>query len=356
MMKEQRIAIVLPANVWFCPFVNIYTQILDEYGINYDIINWDKAGNESLASISYKDNVGNSSLSKLLGYWRFSKFIKKNLKHNNYDKVIVFSSQIGIFCSNFLKKHYPTKYIFDFRDLSIEQRRIFKTSFKRLLNNSYRNVISSPGFIKYLPSGNEYIISHNFIVSEVKSALSKIDNIGITQPIEVLTIGGIRDADSNIPVIDALGNDERYSLRFVGKGPDAAILEKHVKNKNYKNVSFEGYYKKEDEPDIIKTTQFLNIFYPNKISHITALSNRFYNSIIYRKPMITTRGQIQGDFCEKYNLGIAISDASELNIKLKEWLQNEDLEDYQNRCISLLKSFLNDYERFKNMVIEFIKK
>ena len=39
MMKEQRIAIVLPANVWFCPFVNIYTQILDEYGINYDIIN-----------------------------------------------------------------------------------------------------------------------------------------------------------------------------------------------------------------------------------------------------------------------------------------------------------------------------
>ena len=354
-MKEQRIAILLPANVWFCPFVNIYTQILDEYGINYDIINWDKTGNESSASISYKGDVGNSSLSKLIGYWRFSKFIKKALKHNNYDKVIVFGSQIGIFCSSFLKKHYPSKYIFDFRDLSIEQKRIFKSSFERLLNNSYRNVISSPGFIKCLPSGIDYIISHNFIVSEVRSALGKIDNRGIIQPIDVLTIGGIRDADSNILVIDALGNDERYSLRFVGKGPAAAILEKHAKDKAYKNVSFEGYYKKEDEPDIIKTTQFLNIFYPNKISHITALSNRFYNSIIYRKPMITTKGQIQGDFCEKYNLGIAISDASELNEKLTKWLQDEDFEAYQNRCIALLKSFLNDYGGFKSMVTEFVK-
>lgn len=354
-MKKQRIGIVLPANVWFCPFVNIYTQILDEYGVNYDIINWDKTGDESPASISYKGDAGNSSVSKLLNYWKFSKFVKKNLKHNNYDKVIVFGSQIGIFCSNFLKKYYPSKYIFDFRDLSIEQKRIFKSTFERLLHNSYRNVISSPGFIKYLPSGNEYIISHNFIVTEVKSALGKICNHRLTKPIDVLTIGGIRDADSNILVIDALGNDDRYSLRFVGKGPAAEILKKHAKDKNYKNVSFEGYYKKEDEPDIIRTTQFLNIFYPNKISHITALSNRFYNSIIYRKPMITTKGQIQGDFCEKYNLGIAISDASELNVKLAQWLQTEDFEAYQTRCISLLKSFLNDYDRFKNMIIDFIK-
>lgn len=355
-MKGQKVAILLPANVWFCPFVNIYTQILDELGISYDIINWDKTGNEDSASISYKGLVGNSSFRKLIGYWKFSKFIKRILKRNNYDKVIVFGSQIGIFCSSFLKKYYPSKYIFDFRDLSIEQKQIFKSSFEELLHYSYKNVISSPGFLKYLPSGFEYIISHNFILSEVKAALGKVDNPKIPPTIDVLTIGGIRDADSNIPVIDALGNDARYTLRFVGKGPAAAILEKHTNDKGYKNVSFKGYYKKEDEPDIIKTTQFLNIFYPNKISHITALSNRFYNSIIYRKPMITTKGQIQGDFCEKYNLGIAISDAAELNERLTYWLQNEDFEAYQSRCVSLLKSFLNDYDIFKETVVNFLTK
>lgn len=355
-MTNIKVAILLPANVWFCPFVSIYTQILNEYGVKYDIINWDKTGNETSDVISYHGTIGNSSIAKLIGYWKFSKFIKRVLRNNNYDRVIVFSSQIGIFCSHFFNKYFKKKYIFDFRDLSIEQKPIFKNNFLLLLKNSYRNVISSPGFKKCLPQDIDYTISHNFIVSEAKEALNRVKHKAIPKTIDVLTIGGIRDLDSNMPVIDALGNDSRYTLRFIGKGIAAPILKQHAETKGYKNVSFEGYYKKEDEPDIIRTTQFLNIFYPNKISHITALSNRFYNSIIYRKPMITTKGQIQGDYCDKYNLGVAITDASELNEKLAFWLQNEDFDAYQDRCISLLKSFLDDYDKFKEMVIKFITK
>ena len=353
--EQGKIAILLPAEVWFCPFVKIYTQILDEYCINYDIINWDKTGTEDFAFISYHGNKGKSSLSKLLGYWKFSRFIKKTLLQNKYGKVIVFSSQIGVFCSRFLKKHYKSKYIFDFRDLSIEQSRIFKYPFLRLLRNSYKNVISSPGFIKCLPKGIDYCISHNFIESAVRSALERINVHEFPKTIDVLTIGGIRDEESNISVIKALGNDSRYTLRFIGKGPAATALEKYAKENDIDNIYFEGYYKKEDEPDIIKTTQFLNIFYPNKISHSTALSNRFYNSIIYRRPMITTKGQIQGDYCDRYNLGVAVTDAKELNEKLSSWLKKEDFNAYQDRCIMLLRLFLGDYDKFKAMLSEFIR-
>lgn len=69
-------------------------------------------------------------------------------------------------------------------------------------------------------------------------------------------------------------------------------------------MSFVGYYPKEKE--YVAEALFLNIFYSHKPSHNTAISNRFCNSLIYRKPMITTRGTIQGDYAEKYNVGVAL--------------------------------------------------
>ena len=34
----MKIGLILPANIWYCPFVNIYTKILERENIDYDII------------------------------------------------------------------------------------------------------------------------------------------------------------------------------------------------------------------------------------------------------------------------------------------------------------------------------
>lgn len=352
---NSKIAILLPANVWFCPFVKIYTDILNEIGAEYDIICWDKSGGDESGFISYRGNPGTNSLSKFLGYWKFAHFIKKTVIKNQYDKIIVFSSQIGVFCSDFLKKHFADKYIFDFRDLSIEQNKVFSKPFDRLLSNSFANIVSSPGFLRYLPSNHKYMISHNFDINEVQKSLSKGNASINSDAVDVLTIGGIRDAEANKQVMDALANRDGFSISFVGRGPAAATLEEYAKEQNYKNVRFEGFYKKEDEPSIIKNSQFLNIFYPDKISHATAISNRFYNALIYRRPMITTKGQIQGDFCEKYNLGLAVDDTKNLALQIKDWIASENFDEYEDRCINLLKEFLVDYDNFKQMLLSFVK-
>ena len=99
----------------------------------------------------------------------------------------------------------------------------------------------------------------------------------------------------------------------------------------------------------------MNIFYPRVITHDTAVSNRFYNSLIYRKPMIVTKDTTQGDFAEKYNVGVALHNCHNLAYELKSFMQ-QDYNVYAERCDKLLLEFLEYQTRFEKMVRDFIER
>lgn len=350
----MKVGLLIQNNLWFCPYVNIYTELLKEWNVDYDLIFWNRDKKDGETGIAYNGIVANGRFKKLIGYWNYGKFLEKIIKQKEYDRLIVFSPQIGIFISKFLKKHYYKKYIFDYRDLSIEQYGFLRKPFERLLYYSYANVISSPGFKKCLPK-KDYIISHNFIASEVEKAI--VNNVPqySTNPTEILTIGGIRDFDSNSQIISSVANVDGFEMKFVGRGPAKEQLESYAKSNDVKNITFEGYYEKADEPNYILKSSFLNIFYPDIITHATALSNRFYNSLIYRRPMIVTKGQIQGDYAERYNVGIALENPSDLPELIDKWIRTVDFETYQKNCINLLNRFMKDYDNFKNCLRSFLE-
>lgn len=351
----MKIGIITPANLWNCPYVDIYRRILDKEQVSYDIITWCRDGKDEDGCIQYKSRRPlNNLFRKFVSYLYFASFLKKTIRINKYEKLIVFTPQTGILISSFLKKNYKGKYIFDYRDLSIEQKWYFKRSFLSLLDNSAANVISSPGFKRCLPPC-KYILSHNFDVNAVKQAIGSRDEakFGSEDNIDVLTIGGIRDYSSNVQVIDALSNNSRFTIRFVGKGGAAKLLEEHCKQNQIKNVGFVGFYRKFQEAAYIKTSTFLNIFYPRIISHDTALSNRFYNSLIYRKPMIVTKNSCQGYYAEKFNVGIAIQDCSNLEKELLSFMK-QDYNAYAERCDKLLEDFLKDHDIFEMTIKLFI--
>ena len=241
-MSIQKVAIVVPNNVWFCPYVSIYLEVLKANHVNYDIISWNRDGKEEDAiQFNYKPKSWNPLIA-IWSYWKFALFVKKIIIKNGYERLIVFTPQSGIFLSSFLKKEFKGRYIFDYRDLSIEQKSYFKRPFLTVLKNSYANVISSPGFRNYLPTQFNYYISHNFEVASVRKTLaSEFELVVNTNPIDVLTIGGIRDYESNVQILDHLANQEGFYVRFVGKGNASVLLEKRANELKAKNVSFEGY-------------------------------------------------------------------------------------------------------------------
>lgn len=351
----MKIGIVISGTLWSSPYVSIYTNILDKSNVEYDIISWNRDGQDNHNGFHYDKLINESNtILKFLDFIKYAHYVKSIIRHQKYDKLFIFDPQNAIFISRFLKKYYKRKYIFDYRDLSIEQMSCFKSAFKRVLDNSVANVISSPGFKQYLPEGYDYYLSHNFNIDIVKSAVTKDVQMAIPNKINVLTIGGIRDYESNVQVIDALANTENFNVRFVGKGPSAKSLEEHTKEIGAKNVVFEGYYPKEKEKDYINDCTFLNIFYPRKPSHDTALSNRFYNSLIYKKPMITTADTVQGNYAKEYGVGVALESCESLKYSLEQYLSSSEYKNFNHSANVLLCKFVKDYEVFNEMILNFL--
>ena len=222
-----------------------------------------------------------------------------------------------------------------------------------MLAISALNVVSSPGFKRCLPKDFPYLLSHNVNPKIFDHPNDNILKRCKDDKIVVLTIGAIRDFESNKEVIDALGNDDRFDVRFVGRGPSEEDLKKYVKEMKYSNVTFSGFYKKEDESKYIAEADFLNIFYPRKLSHDTALSNRFYNSIFFCKPMITTKDTIQGDYAKKFCLGVAVADCSNLPNDLLSFY-NTRCQDYMNNRNIVLKTIQKECYQFEEAVRKFI--
>ena len=351
----MKLGLLLPTNIYFCPYVKIYTDVLDKNNIQYDIIYPDKRGLKEEAAYRYTRKIDDKAnkIAKLLYYWDYSRFLRKTIKKEQYDKLIVFGPQVAIFLKSFLKKHYKNKFILDYRDLSIEQN--FKGIYGELMELAALHVVSSPGFIKCLPNVCDSVLSHNLDINIFKQSINDND-LSYTinnKEINVLTIGGIRDYEQNAAVIEALGNRENFLVSFVGRGIDAPRLEEFSKKGNYKNVRFSGYYDKKDESSIINKSTMMNIFYPRKLSHDTALSNRFYNSIFFRKPMITTADTIQGEYTKNYKLGLAITDTTNLAEEITTYLNTFNKEEYEENRKKLLKDFYSDYELFEEKVLAF---
>ena len=351
----MKVGLILPGTIWYAPYVRIYTRILQENNVGYQIISWNRDGKDAKEGIQYEENIHvNNGSASFSAYRRYIAFIKKVVKVNGFDRLIVFGPQMTCLLSTFLLRKFKGRFLIDYRDLSIEQKPGLRQLFALMTKMSYANVISSPGFVRCLPK-RDYYLSHNFDVEAVTKAIGLRDEIGFgaSDNIDVLTIGGIRDFSSNVEVVKALADENGFTVRFVGRGGGATQLAAYCEEHGIKNVSFEGFYQKHEEPDYVKSSTFMNIFYPRVITHDTALSNRFYNSLIYRKPMIVTRDTIQGDYAEKYNVGVALEDCANLKSELKNFMQ-QDYNAYAERCDNLLRKFLNDQAQFENILVNFV--
>ena len=352
----MKVGLILPGNIWFCPYVKIYTKILDKNNCEYETISWNRDNTEPITETTFDLNIVSiKRVSKFTPFFKYLSFVKSTLRRKNYDKVIVFGPQLGILLYPLLKKKYKNNFIFDYRDLSVEQLPMLKFVFKKLLAISSLNVISSLGFKKFLPKNN-FIISHNFDANLLAQETidSSVDVFG-QESINVLTIGSIRDYDANLEVLKSLANKENIKLFFVGKGIVSDMLKEYAENNKIYNVFFHGFYEKYEEANFIKSATFINIYYPKIKSHSSAMSNRFYNALIYKRPMIVTNKSIQGDYVEEYKLGLSLDNCNNLYEEIINYKKEFDFSTFDNSSNDLLTVFKNDYHFFYDRVKNFLE-
>lgn len=350
----MKAAIIILGNSWICPYAKTYKDIFEKLGCAYDVILWDRDGSDASAPIRYcsgNTNLENPVL-KAMSYIGYSRFVKKTILKNSYDRLVVSGPHLAILLSSFLRKRYNGRYIIDYRDISVEQKPVLYNIYSKVLAGSCCNVISSPGFKKYLPCGYNYYISHNFDHEKAVRALNggfpPFDMVG---PLRILTIGSIRNYSSNVKIIQSLANNADYSLSFVGRGDASELLKEYTFSNNVSNVSFSGFYKKDDESSIVEKCDFINIFFPDDVEHSTIMSNRFYLALIHKKPVIVTAGSTQATLVQKYALGVVTTVGCEnLDAEIKRYISTFDYASFCKRCNELLSVFVEEYRSLENAV------
>lgn len=350
---KMKVALLLPAEPEKAPYIQYYIDVFKEKGIEYDVIAWNRSGNnpkvlERLIMYEAPSPDTLSNIKKVRGFWGFKQFVEKTVRQKQYDRLVVHTIMLAVFMSSFLKQYYGGKYILDIRD-ECSLYGIMKLRLPVLLKYSFCNVISSWGFKTWLPEA-EYVISHNIGFRwKEKMNMPAPDSFFHHQPLDILTIGQIRHFDGNRILIDELGNRGNMKMHFAGDGVDVSRLVEYCKEKKINNVVFSGRYLKENEDDIVSTSDFVNILLP-QIRVQQAMANRFYLAILNYKPVIVNAESIQAEYVRKYGLGIVWELGTSLKNAIEDYIARFDIEQFLDGRRKLCETLMKDVMQFNKML------
>ena len=288
---------------------------------------------------------------KFFDYYKYYKFVINVLDNNRFDKLIVFGLQMTFFLNRYLIRNYSGKYIIDIRDYN-NILKIFNPM--KVIEYSAFTVISSPGYIKWLPKSDIFLINHNTQIKSFSELVSPSLN-NKPNKINISYIGAIRDLNINIDFINSLANNKFFDLYYHGEGDINNKMMRYLSDNYVSNVVFTGRYERKDEANLYLEADFINVLrYNDNINNYTALPNRLYNAALYGKPMIALRGTYLAELIEKYTLGLVLDSFMDVEREIVDYLRNFNREKYELGRFTFFEMVIKENQKFKEKVEEFI--
>lgn len=356
-MKKKKFCFISLGNLYLCPYISKYTSQLNG---EYDVIYWNRheikedIGAIQHYSFDYKMPENTKKINKLKGYIKFKTFTEKVLKDNKYDGVILLQTSVGILLQNFLRKRYKKKYILDIRDYTLENNKIFFLLEKNLIKNSAFTVISSEGYVNFLPE-YQYVLTHNDISLSKHTIMQFQEKKKVDTKITISYIGLIRFHTQNKKVIMKFKNDNRFILKFIGK--DANALAEFCDKNDVKNVELVDRFPPEKTLDYYYDTDIVYNLYGNDSPLLNyALSNKLYYAAQLGLPILVSPNTYMEKISASYGFGFAF-DINDRNACDK--LFNFYMSFKKNELLEKTKEFLEkvnkDNKKFNEKLNHFIR-
>lgn len=350
----MKVALITPSNLSHMPYVRNYLDILKKKGTDYELYNWDRLHTEIDSNYTYKDKkIGIKKNFK--DYYFYSRYLRKKLHENDYDVIIIFGLQLSFFLSSIIYNKYKNKYILDIRD---KHSIIQFINLKKLINYSLCNVISSEKYKDWLPESS-YKVNHNTSLGTNIKEISKIKKDDLYFNInnfQIMTIGTIRDYEINKRLLEALANNSRYKISYVGDGEIKCKLEEFCEYNQIDNVCFQGRYHANEEKNIIEKASIISVLrYNDSENNRTALPNRLYAALQSGKILLAYKGTYLSDLISKYNLGLVIESFENLDNQIKKYIEEFDYSEYINGREIFLKKVLNENIEFINAIEDILR-
>ncbi len=351
----KKIGIVFCGEMNMCPYAAKYIEACEKKTFKYDVILWNRTGDKSDYPYNYKVYEEKSDLyiskwKKIGAFIRFRHFVKKIIEQQKYDKLIILTTLPGILCYRTLTRKYKGRYIFDFRDLSFEKFCIYRKWVKKLCDSSFFACISSPGFEDILGDRN-FVIAHNFRYSDIRN--KKETATKVTETVNLLHIGITRGEDYNKRLVDLFGNDSRFNIYIVGSGNDTPTLIEYAKP--FPNIYVVGTYNNAEKEIYINNADMMLYYYPCDFNCNRALANKYYDGIIYKKPLLGNIETYSGKRLMERKLGISLSlDDVAFADKVYSYITELDVDEFNMRAERELAEVLFEDGHYLRKIDEFL--
>ena len=338
----MKVAVLGFNNLKYSPYIKTYTDLLDRYSIEYDIIvpNRNQLNETTNGNLVYIE--WDKKKNKLQNFVTFAKKTQKILKRENYDFIFILTTIPAILLSHILVKKYKRKYLVDIRDYTYDKMPIYRNFETYVLKNAHTRIISSPAFGEFLPN-LEYVLCHNF---SYRTLLSDQAFERRSEPIKIGYIGSIAYIEECKRMIDLVKKDDRFCFYLYGNEVYGKIVSEYVESSGTERIKCFGGYEPAEKSQIILDTDILFNDYGNGSDLVRcALSNKLYDSFIFKKPLITSPNTIMSKLADAYSFDI---DAKTKSLDaLYEWYVNIN----GDKMVSYMNQHLEQFKK-ENILFE----
>lgn len=334
------------------PYLNFYLNAIDKEKNEVHVIYWNRdlrdediSNFQGVKLFEFRRDMLDSApfLEKIKKFFYYRKFVKEILKINNYDLFISLYPHPGLTIFDLLFFKFKKRYILDFRDVSIEFNSFFRFLVGKLAQNAIAVFVSSEAFCEYLPKKDINIyLSHNMLVDSLKHRDIRNEE-SLNKVIRISYWGLVRHIALNKIIIGKLANDNRFELHFYGKEPKSDLRD-FARSIGAKNVFFHGEYQPKERYDFVRKTDMLHNVFDDRNMRM-AVSNKYYDGIIFRIPQICFINSHMGNLCKVHKIGLPVDPYSdEFADILYKYYRFLDRKDFCNKCDIELNRVLNEYD------------
>ena len=340
------------------PYLQYYINACKEKKVPFDLFLWNRDSNGGL---KHENNIftmncecpfGGSKLKKIFPMLQYRKGLLQTIKQNQYSHLVLINTLAPVMISNYVLNHYKGRYILDIRDYTYEKIPYYKKIENQLIKNTNFTTISSKGFLAFVDDNPKIIVNHN--ISNIDQAVEK-PTLGLEKSVKIGFVGSVRYPNENIKLIEAL-KGKNFLLKYVGPEVAGCDLQGYCRKHNIKNVLFQGKFKNQDKAVIYKGIDIINSLYGDfSLEVTTAIPNRYYDSLLFKKPIIASKGTYLGELVEKNGMGLAINlNEPTIYTKLNTYIENFDSDKFVSICNKILSDVLREQRKFQNSINEFL--
>lgn len=314
----MKILVIAFSKIKYAPYINFYLDNIDREKNEVHLLYWNRdekpEDTRHLTNITLhefrcyqEDDVAKTK--KILNFWKFRQYTKQLLRKERFDVLFVLTSLPAVLLHDVLLKKYSNRYVFDYRDSTYERFGWFQKRIHDLVRNSYVSFVSSDAFREYFPkdAADKTYTSHNILLDSLEHRDVSPSQRTIGSRIRLAFWGFIRNEQLNQRLIEAVSKDQRFELHYYGREQQVGQnLRKYGEALKAENVYFHGEYRPEERYEFVQKTDLIhNLFDDGNM--MRAMSNKYYDSAIFRLPQLCMPNSFMGRQCEESGIGLQVN-------------------------------------------------